>query len=78
MSKLPSFLRSLYSKPLHRCLLLGVNDSGKTALLYRMLLDELVVSIPTIGFNCNNHLSTYISLVSLIKANINYILVLIR
>lgn len=35
----------------HRVLLLGLDCSGKTALLYRLKLHEVVTTIPTIGFN---------------------------
>ena len=54
MSKLTSYLRSLYGAqgPTGRCLITGLDASGKTALLYRMKLGEKVVTIPTIGFNC--------------------------
>ncbi|KAG0126849.1 ADP-ribosylation factor family-domain-containing protein [Tuber indicum] len=56
MSKLTSYLRSLYGAPgpTGRCLITGLDASGKTALLYRMKLGEKVVTIPTIGFNCED------------------------
>ncbi|CUS13823.1 unnamed protein product [Tuber aestivum] len=56
MSKLTSYLRSLYGAPgpVGRCLITGLDASGKTALLYRMKLGEKVVTIPTIGFNCED------------------------
>ena len=34
-----------------RCLMLGLDASGKTALLYQMKLGETITTIPTIGFN---------------------------
>ena len=34
-----------------RVLMLGLDASGKTTLLYRLKLDEVVLTIPTIGFN---------------------------
>ncbi|CAL6007937.1 ADP-ribosylation_factor 1 [Hexamita inflata] len=34
-----------------RALLLGLDNSGKTSLLYQWRLNELVTTIPTIGFN---------------------------
>lgn len=34
-----------------RVLLMGVNYSGKTTLLYRWKLGKVVDSVPTIGFN---------------------------
>jgi small GTP-binding protein len=38
------------SKPI-RVLLVGLDGSGKTSLLYQMKMGELMKSIPTIGFN---------------------------
>ncbi len=37
-----------------RVLLLGLDASGKTTLLYKMKLGEVVTTIPTIGFNVEN------------------------
>ncbi|KAH3767577.1 ADP-ribosylation factor 1 [Pelomyxa schiedti] len=34
-----------------RALMLGLDESGKTALLYRQKLGEVITTIPTIGFN---------------------------
>ena len=34
-----------------RVLMVGLEDSGKSTLLYRLILGELVSPIPTIGFN---------------------------
>lgn len=52
MSKLASFLKSFYDSPPYRCLILGRDGVGKTTALYRMVLDTVVTTIPTIGFNC--------------------------
>ncbi|KAG2393436.1 hypothetical protein C9374_006967 [Naegleria lovaniensis] len=41
--------RSLKEEP--RLLLLGLDQSGKTSLLYKLTLGEIVTTIPTIGFN---------------------------
>lgn len=30
---------------------MGLDNAGKTTLLYRWLLDEVITTIPTIGFN---------------------------
>lgn len=54
MSKLVSFLKSFYDSPTYRCLVLGLDGSGKTTALYRMALGIAVTTIPTIGFNCKN------------------------
>ena len=35
-----------------RCLMLGLDDAGKTKILFKMKLGEAVKIIPTIGFNC--------------------------
>ncbi|KAK3588748.1 hypothetical protein CHS0354_024226 [Potamilus streckersoni] len=35
----------------YRILMLGLDQSGKTALLYRLKLNENISTIPTIGFN---------------------------
>jgi GTPase SAR1 family protein len=34
-----------------RVLLLGCDASGKTTMLYNLILEEVVTTIPTIGFN---------------------------
>ncbi|KAK8827165.1 ADP-ribosylation factor-like protein 1 [Blastocystis sp. ATCC 50177/Nand II] len=34
-----------------RILVLGLDNAGKTTILYRMQLDEIVSTVPTIGFN---------------------------
>jgi GTPase SAR1 family protein len=34
-----------------RLLMLGLDNAGKTTILYRLKLGEVVQSIPTIGFN---------------------------
>lgn len=39
-----------FSRPT-RILLLGLDAAGKTSVLYKLKLDELVTTIPTIGFN---------------------------
>jgi ADP-ribosylation factor protein 1 len=35
----------------YRILILGLDAAGKTTILYRMKLGEVVTTIPTIGFN---------------------------
>ena len=39
------------SKNQVRILLLGLDSAGKTSILYKLKLDELVTTIPTLGFN---------------------------
>ena len=54
---LPSFLKPTKI----RLLTLGLDAAGKTTMLYRLKLGEIVTTIPTIGFNVetvhHNHLS---------------------
>ncbi|KAJ7143810.1 ADP-ribosylation factor family-domain-containing protein [Mycena epipterygia] len=47
------FVDRLYPRPEngYKIPLLGIDASGKTTLLYRLKLGEIVVTIPTIGFN---------------------------
>ncbi|KAJ6551599.1 ADP-ribosylation factor family-domain-containing protein [Mycena capillaripes] len=44
-------LERFYSGPEYRALMLGLDVSGKTTLLYRMKLGEVVQTIPSIGWN---------------------------
>ncbi|CAG9316019.1 unnamed protein product [Blepharisma stoltei] len=41
----------LFSDEERRILMLGLDASGKTTILYKLKLDEVVSTIPTIGFN---------------------------
>jgi len=50
MSKLWSALMGDSNKE-HRILMLGLDAAGKTTLLYRLKLGEILTTIPTIGFN---------------------------
>jgi ADP-ribosylation factor protein 1 len=44
-------LQSLFSKREMRILIVGLDAAGKTAILYKLKLGEVVTTIPTIGFN---------------------------
>ncbi|KAL8912767.1 MAG: hypothetical protein Q9171_002306 [Xanthocarpia ochracea] len=44
-------LSGLWSKKEIRILILGLDNAGKTTLLYRLKIGEVVTTIPTIGFN---------------------------
>ena len=44
-------LEMLSSKQHTRILMLGLDAAGKTTVLYKLQLGDLVTSIPTIGFN---------------------------
>ena len=41
----------LFPKKEYRILMLGLDSSGKTTILYKLKLGEVVSSVPTIGFN---------------------------
>lgn len=45
------FSNLLFSKKEIRILILGLDNAGKTTLLYRLKVGEVVTTIPTIGFN---------------------------
>jgi ADP-ribosylation factor-like protein 1 len=45
------FTKLLWSKKEIRILILGLDNAGKTTLLYRLKIGEVVTTIPTIGFN---------------------------
>ncbi|UJR20340.1 hypothetical protein I4U23_023471 [Adineta vaga] len=44
-------LNKIFGKPEYRALFIGLDASGKTTILYRFKLGEVVTAIPTIGFN---------------------------
>lgn len=46
-----TFSDILSTSPL-RIVLLGLDDAGKTTVLYRLKFDKYTDSIPTVGFNC--------------------------
>jgi len=41
----------LFNKPEMRILMVGLDAAGKTTILYKLKLGEIVTTIPTIGFN---------------------------
>jgi len=41
----------IFNKVEMRILMLGLDAAGKTTILYRLKLGEVVQSVPTIGFN---------------------------
>lgn len=45
------FTRLFWSQKEIRILILGLDNAGKTTLLYRLKIGEVVTTIPTIGFN---------------------------
>merc|ERR1712224_56010 len=46
-----SIFGSLFGNKEVRILILGLDNAGKTTILYRLQVDEVVQTIPTIGFN---------------------------
>jgi len=51
MGGLFSYLKSLIGGREMRILMLGLDNAGKTTILYRLQVGEVVTTIPTIGFN---------------------------
>ncbi|KAK7109210.1 ADP-ribosylation factor-like [Littorina saxatilis] len=51
MGGIASLFRSLFSKQDMRILMVGLDAAGKTTILYKLKLGEIVTTIPTIGFN---------------------------
>ena len=43
--------QSLWGKKEMRILMVGLDAAGKTTILYKLKLGEIVTTIPTIGFN---------------------------
>jgi ADP-ribosylation factor protein 1 len=52
ISKLYDLLSTWSAGTPSRVLLLGLDNAGKTCILYKVKLNESVTTIPTIGFNC--------------------------
>ncbi|GCC31079.1 ADP-ribosylation factor 1 [Chiloscyllium punctatum] len=48
---LPTFLKNIIGKKEMRILMVGLDAAGKTTILYKLKLGEIVTTIPTIGFN---------------------------
>ena len=46
-----SLMNKLYPPTEYRILLLGNDSSGKTSLMYKWVLGELITTVPTLGFN---------------------------
>ncbi|KAJ9472404.1 ADP-ribosylation factor 1 [Diplonema papillatum] len=46
-----SLFKNLFGKQDARMLMVGLDAAGKTTILYKMKLGEIVTTIPTIGFN---------------------------
>ncbi|KAF5814076.1 putative small GTP-binding protein [Helianthus annuus] len=46
-----SRVKQLLAKSYIKILMLGLDDSGKTAILYKLKLGDFIATVPTIGFN---------------------------
>ncbi|XP_006892631.1 PREDICTED: ADP-ribosylation factor 1-like isoform X2 [Elephantulus edwardii] len=46
-----NLFKGLFGKKEMRILMVGLNAAGKTTILYKLKLGEIVTTIPTIGFN---------------------------
>jgi len=44
-------LQGIFGKKEMRILMVGLDAAGKTTILYKLKLGEIVTTIPTIGFN---------------------------
>lgn len=51
MGNLSSAIKNLFGKQEARILMVGLDAAGKTTILYKLKLGEIVTTIPTIGFN---------------------------
>lgn len=50
-NSIQSLLSRLFGKKEVRILMVGLDAAGKTTILYKLKLGEIVTTIPTIGFN---------------------------
>ncbi|CAF2525654.1 unnamed protein product [Rotaria sp. Silwood2] len=50
-SRIRTMLSKLFHTPEYRVLTIGLDASGKTTILYKLKLNDIVTTIPTIGFN---------------------------
>jgi ADP-ribosylation factor protein 1 len=46
-----NLFKGLFGKKEMRILMVGLDAAGKTTILYKLKLGEIVTTIPTIGFN---------------------------
>lgn len=51
MGAFASLFKSLFSKEDMRILMVGLDAAGKTTILYKLKLGEIVTTIPTIGWS---------------------------
>lgn len=53
-----NLLKSLIGKKEMRILMVGLDAAGKTTILYKLKLGEIVTTIPTIGKWANNNVAS--------------------
>jgi ADP-ribosylation factor protein 1 len=51
MSLIARLLNQLFPKSEYRALMISLDAAGKTTILYKLKLGEVVTTIPTVGFN---------------------------
>ncbi len=51
MGNVLGYFSGLFGSKERRILILGLDGAGKTTILYRLQVSEVVTTIPTIGFN---------------------------
>lgn len=59
-----TLFKGLFGKKEMRILMVGLDAAGKTTILYKLKLGEIVTTIPTIGKNMINTLFNYLLLSS--------------
>lgn len=64
IAPLQSIFSSWFSKKGIRILLLGCDNAGKTTILYKLKLGEVVSTVPSIGFNLERVENKNISITS--------------
>ena len=50
-ASIADLFKKLFGKKEVRILMVGLDAAGKTTILYKLMLGEVVTAIPTIGFN---------------------------
>lgn len=50
-SKMGALKKLFKSSKNHRLIMVGLDNAGKTTILYKLKMGEIIVTIPTIGFN---------------------------
>lgn len=50
-SNIADLFSKVFGKKQVRILMVGLDAAGKTTILYKLMLGEVVTAIPTIGFN---------------------------